>query len=237
MMLGNISSQNTGLNISAINRSLANKQEAITGKKQEESAVMVSISPAGKRQNMITQLMKQKQYLAEQMTSISAAAEESGLDIQDQMKEYQKQMDVLDEQIAQLQTQQDEGKEKDQEEPYIYDKPKTKEEAESQKMNDLMSLATSSDHAEVITSSKNQIDGRINVLESEIKTGNGNIEAKQSELAELNQKSNNLNEQLGEQIAETVGKTGDASKVNAEIELTEEDVDVTENPLEIQSDK
>lgn len=200
MMVGGIGGQNAGLRISAVNRSIAHKNEAMTGKKHEERIAAI-ISPAGKKQSMIEQLMKQKQDLTERMSSLSASASENGVNIQDQMEEYRKQLDSLDEQILKLQTQQEDEKENG-ENTGIYEKPMTEEELESKKMNSSMNLAVSSDQVEVLSSVKGKVDGRANVLKSEIKTGFGNTEAKLAEVAELEGKSADIASQMGQKMAD-----------------------------------
>lgn len=200
MMVGVIGGQNAGLRISAVNRSIAHKNEAMTGKKQEERIAAI-ISPAGRKQSMIEQLMKQKQELTDRMNSLSASASESGVNIQDQMEEYRKQLDSLDEQILKLQTQQEDEKENGGD-TGIYEKPMTKEELESKKMNGIMNLAVSSAQAEVLSSVKGKVDGRTNVLKSEIKTGYGNTEAKLAEVAELEGKSADIASQMGQRMAD-----------------------------------
>lgn len=201
-MVGKVGGQNAGINISAVNQSISHKYEAMTGKPKENNRIIAVISPEGKKQNMIGQLMKQKQDLMERMNELSGSGQDNGISIQDRMKEYQKQMEALDEQIAQLQMQpEDDGE--DEETTGIYEKPMTKEEAESKQMNALVNLYSGTDHVETIASVQNQVDGRTNILEGEIKSGYGNIEAKQKEIADLKRKSAKLTSQIGEQIGDT----------------------------------
>lgn len=219
MMIGRIGTQNTGVNAAAINQSVSHKNKEIFGKTQQEEKIQAIISPVGKKQNMIQQLMKQKQELTERMHSLSADAAENGLDIKDQMKQYEKQMESLDEQIAQLQTQRDEEKDKEKEQtPGIYEKPKTKAEIETERFENILNLSGGIEKATTIEAVKNQIDGRTNVLKAEIKTGNGNIEAKIAEVSELETKSADLSSQIGENIHKSITQVEDIRKEDSEID-------------------
>lgn len=213
MMIGKVGLQNNGICVSAINKSASHKNEAITGKKREERLTAI-ISPAGKRDSMLQQLMKQKQNLTNRMSELTASSLEKGTDIKDKMDEYHKQLDALDEQILKLQMQQEDDK-KDSETSGIYEKPKTKEEIEAQRMNNIMNLASGSGQADVIYSAKNRLDGETNVLKSEIKTGYGNIESKLEKVAELESKSTDLIAEIGERLADANNEASD-SQNNAE---------------------
>ena len=204
MMIGKIGSGNTTLPAAAINQSVAHKNEALYGKSGKNERIQAVISPLGKKQNLIQQLMKQKQELTDRMNSLSADENDTGINIQDQMKEYQKQLEELDKQIYELQSEKQEDTKKEQSnESGIYDKPKTKSEADAEKLNTIAALAFNLDQAETIQSVKNQLDGRTRVLNAEVKTGNGNIEAKLEEISELETKSSGLAEEVSGKIVDT----------------------------------
>lgn len=227
-MIGKIGTQSTGINVAAVNRSIAHKSESTMGKKQAQKQIQAVISPMGKKQSMIQQLMKQKQYLTERMNSLSVEAGEAGINIQDRIDEFRKQMEEIDAQILKLQSQQEE-KEEDSNKSGIYEKPKTKEEVEMARMNDILSLASSSDQADVISATKDQVDGRTNVLKAEIKTGNGNLEAKMEEIAELEARSKDLASQISSKLQE----------VNEQVEYLHEEntVEAEEQGKNVQAEK
>ncbi len=229
MMIGKMNALKMGIHVSSINRSIAHKNEAMGGKKQAEEKITAVISPMGKRQNMIQQLMKQKQDLTDRMNSLSDSSLESGVDIRSQMEEYNKQLKALDEQILKLQSEQ-EDEEKSSEKSGIYEKPKTKEEAEKQRLNDIVNLTSGSDKAEVISSVKGKVDGRMSVLKAEVKTGMGNMEGKMKETAELEARSAELASQAGKQLQDV---NDDAAYVHEEsIKNEEYPEDVLRDPEE-----
>lgn len=199
MMIGKINSQNRGISIATINRSIAHKNEAITGTRQEEKISAV-ISPVGKKQSMLQQLMKQKQDLTDRMKSLSVSALEKGTDVKGAMEEYRKQLKAIDEQILKMQMEQ-EDKEND-EKIGVYENPRTKSEVEAQKMKDIMSLYSSSKQVEIVSSEKDHMSGETKILNAEIKTGYGNIESKLEKVAELEHKSANLASDIGKRLVD-----------------------------------
>ena len=219
MMIGKMNSQNKGISIAAINQSIAHKNEAITGKKQEVKISAV-ISPVGKKQSMLQQLMKQKQDLTDRMNSLSASALEKGTDVKSTMEEYRKQLEALNEQILKMQMEQEDKE--DDEKTGVYKKPKTKAEVEAQKMKDIMSLSSSNKQVEIVSSAKEQMDGKANVLKAEIKTGNGNIKSKMEKVAELESKSANLSSDIGKRLVDVNDGIADIQ------DRTVEDENVTE---------
>ncbi|WP_077613215.1 hypothetical protein [Clostridium sp. Marseille-P2415] len=220
MYIGKLAGQSSGLDVNAINRTAANKHEALYGKKDEkENKDVVTISPAGKNQSLIEQLMKQKDFLQERKQSLLDSAAENGSgDFDMQLKEYEKQLKDLDEQITQLQTEQAEDTEPEDNTGKIYEKPKTKEEAQMDQLNDIAAVSSGSDQAEVITSAKNQVDGRIRVLSAEINSGHGNTESKIEQVAELESRSQKLSSQIAEKLGETndsISESNDSVVENA----------------------
>lgn len=220
MFIGKMDGQTSGINIQAINRSAAQK----AGKSPEEAASRagqndtLSLSPAGKKQSLIDQLMKQKEFLEERKQSFMDQASENGSPSMEQLKEFEKQLKNIDEQIAQLQSEQMSETEETEEdkEGIIYEKPKTKEEAETQQIAQLTSMASNMEQAEVISSVKDQVDGRTRVLKAEIKSGNGNIESKIEEAAKLTSQSQQLTADMAEKVQETNASMAEAEPVKAE---------------------
>lgn len=236
MYIGITDTQNTSLNISAINRSAGNKNEALNGKKKEEQTDVAAISPAGKKQSMLEQLMKQKEFLQERKQSLLDSAAENGSEgISEQLEEYDKQLDQLDQQITQLQTEQtDETDSKDDNTGKIYEKPKTKEEVQTDQLNAITELSANSEQAEVQSSVQNRLDGRVNVLKAYIKSANGAIESRVEEAADLENRSQQLSSQIAEKLQEINDSIPDTENIIKEIaaakeEDTKEDT-VTDDP-------
>lgn len=202
MMIGKINTQNTGINMTAMNQSIAHKVNAQSDKEQAGNRIHAIISPMGKKQSLIEQLMKQKQELTDRMNSLNIDNENGG-DIQDQMKELQKQMETLDEQIAELQRQTDEDKKSDKSDN-TYKKPMTKTEAQNAQLSHITELSSSIEQAEIISSVKDQVDGRVNVLKAEVKSGNGDIKGKLEDISQLNSRSAGLTSQVGEKLQESL---------------------------------
>lgn len=206
MYIGKMGTQPANINITSINRSAHEKYQALYGKsKEKEQTDDVKISPAGKKQSMLKQLMNQKQFILERKQSTLDSDQASGADsMNEKLKEYEKQLKAIDEQIAQLQTEEPDESESDpnSETGHIYKKPKSKEEAQSEQLSEITKLSSGVSQAKVISSTKDHIDGKINLLKSEIKYGYGNTEHKIMEAGELQSKSNQLAAQTSEKIGE-----------------------------------
>jgi Mg2+ and Co2+ transporter CorA len=232
MYIGTLSASPRGLNIQSINQSAAIKNEALNGIKADRSKTdMIAVSPAGKKQSMIEQLMKQKEALQERKESlINSAAENgtSGLDLQ--LKEYEQQMKDIDQQILQLQSKDKVEKESEDNTGKIYEKPKTKEEMEKDQLDDLTALTNGTDHAEVITSVKNQIDGKIRAMNAEVHSINGSTASKLEKIAQLESRSNKLTSEIAEKLGDSLDSI---SKRNEDAKKPENEVqaDETDNPL------
>ncbi|ADL06368.1 hypothetical protein Closa_3853 [[Clostridium] saccharolyticum WM1] len=213
MYIGKLNGPMPALNINAINRTVAKQEEVLYGKKKEkENEDKVTISPIGKKQSMIELLMKQKDLLREQKQTMMDSAAETGIDIASQLKEYQKQMDEIDSQIAELQAKQMEESESESSDGKIYDKPKTKEEAQLQQLNGISALSVEQEQVKAIYQEKGHLDGAVKVLKSEIRSGNGNIEAKSQKAAALFGRSQSVSSQVGsklEDIQESISDVND----------------------------
>lgn len=219
-------SQTTEKSVCSINRSAQTQSQAIFGESgEQEDLDNVTISSTGKNQSMIQQLMDQKQLLQERKQSLLASASEDGSDNLDQVKEYEEQMNAIDEQIATLQSEEttDSAEDSDDTTGQIYEKPKTQEEVTAQQLSDITSLAFGADQAEVLSNVKNQLEGKIQVLNAEINTGNGNTQAKLEAVSSLGQRVDDI----GSQIAQKLGDSNDTIKSTrasaSEIVINEED--------------
>lgn len=225
MYIGKLGTQSNNLNITSINRSAQAKCQELYGKNQdEEDTDVVTLSPAGKDQSMIKQLMNQKEFIQERKQSLLESDGESDSEsMNDKLKEYDEQLEAIDEQIAQLQTNDVEETESDTdaETGYIYDKPKTKEEAQTEQLSAITELSSGVSQAEVISTVKDHIDGRISVLKSEIESTNGNIAQKIEDVSELQSRSDSLVSQTAEKLGE-INESAHASQTTTAVSTQEE---------------
>ncbi|MFW6680530.1 hypothetical protein ACOAOT_23180 [Lacrimispora sp. AGF001] len=236
MYIGKMGNQPAKINIASINRSADNKYEAIYGKSKENKKTdEVSISPAGKKQSMLKQLMDQKQRIMEQKQSMLDSDQANGSEsMNDKLKEFEQQLKAIDDQIAQLQADESDKSESDSKDDTgkIYKKPKTKEDAQAEQMSAITKLSSGVSQAEIISSAKDMIDGKINVLKSEIKQGYGNTDQKIEAASRLQSRSDQLvakaSEKIGE-VNETAAVLSNSAAENTETEMepeTEKDTDI-----------
>lgn len=214
MYIGKVEGQIQGLNVNAINRSTARNLGTEQGQNQKAVRMdRVDISPRGKKQSLIEQLMKQKDLIQEnKQAAIDRSVEQGSGNIQQQLDEYDQQLKDIDEQITQLQAEQveEDGKAEEDGESSIYENPKTKEELQMEQLSDLTKLSAVSDQAEVMSSVQNKVDGRVSVLKAEVKTGWGNIEGKLEEISALESRSRQLTPEIA----------GDLQEINSQITAT-----------------
>ncbi|MBE5982010.1 MAG: hypothetical protein E7248_01730 [Paenibacillaceae bacterium] len=236
MYIGKMGNQPAKINIASINRSADNKYEAIYGKSKENKKTdEVSISPAGKKQSMLKQLMDQKQRIMEQKQSMLDSDQANGSEsMNDKLKEFEQQLKAIDDQIAQLQADESDKSESDSKDDTgkIYKKPKTKEDAQAEQMSAITKLSSGVSQAEIISSAKDMIDGKINVLKSEIKQGYGNTDQKIEAASRLQSRSDQLvakaTEKIGE-VNETAAVLSNSAAENTETEMepeTKKDTDI-----------
>ncbi|WP_312425560.1 hypothetical protein [Lacrimispora sp.] len=201
MYIGKMNGHKPFQAINAINRSAANQTEALFGKKKDdENRDTTVISPVGKNQSMLELLMKQKEFLQEQKKSLMDSAQENGTDVKEQLKEFEKRLEEIDNQISQLQARQAEETEDEDSDGRIYDKPKTKEEAQADQLNSISALSVNQEQAETIHQEKKHLDGTIRVLEAEISRGHGNIEAKSKKVTELKGRSLEIDDNTSQKL-------------------------------------
>ncbi len=226
MYIGKLNGQMPFLNINAINRSAANQAEALFGKKKDdENRDATVISPVGKNQSMLELLMKQKEFLQEQKKSLMDSSQENGTDVKAQMEEYEKRLKEIDNQISQLQARQAEETDEDDSDGRIYDKPKTKEEAQVDQLNGITALSTNQEQAETIHQEKKHLDGNIRVLDVEIARGIGNIEAKSKKAAELKGRSLKLDDNISQNL-ENVQKSIEEIRDESNKDVIDDDEDM-----------
>ena len=227
MYIGTLSTSPGGLNIQSINHSAAIKNEALNGIKADRSKTdMIAISPAGKKQSMLEQLMKQKEALQERKASlINSAAENGTSGLELQLKEYDQQMKDIDQQILQLQSEDKDDKKTEDSTGKIYEKPKTKEEIQNSNLDDLTALTNGTDHAEVLTSVKNKIDGQKKVWSAEVHSMNGSTASKLEKISQLESRSKKLSSEIAQKLGDSIESI---TKRNEEIEKLAKVVDTDE---------
>ncbi len=201
--------QNTGI----LNAYRVNQSVARYSKNDEKSNAFfqrdtVQISPQGKAANMLESLMKQKTFLTERKNELMAKAVEKGTPmdtIQAQLDAYDEQIKTLDQQMAEIMAQQME-KEIEKQKEAKKDEPKTEQEIQNQRLADITDLSVQADQVEVTDSIKTKLDGRVGVLESELKLDKQRgaskemIARKESEIAALKQRSGDLTKDIGEKM-------------------------------------
>lgn len=204
MYIGKMDTQGKNTAITSINRSSQVKAQAQNGKPQKkEQFDLVSLSPAGKKQSMMKQLMQQKEWLQEKKQSLLESDKDGGAEgIRDTLKELDKQLEALDQEITQLNTKDDEKSDSTSDDKigHLYDKPKSKEEKQSEQLSQITNLASGIAQTKVISLAKDHLDGRINVLKSEIQSGTGNTEQKIADVSELKSRTEQLTPQAAKQL-------------------------------------
>lgn len=195
----------------------------------------VQISPQGKAANMLESLMKQKTFLTDRKNELMASAAEKGTPmdtIQAQLDAYDEQIKTLDQQMAELMAQQME-KETEKQTESKKEEPKTEQEIQNQRLANITDLSVQADRVEVTNSIKTKLDGRVGVLESELELDKQHgaseemIARKESEIAELKQKSNDLTQDIGEKMMDITEDIQDNSTnvQKPEEESTEQDIE------------
>lgn len=196
-----------------INRSAANKpgvNEAAGS--NEERRDTFTLSPAGKTQNLINSLMKQKMDITDRKNALMASVKEQGgsMDsIKTQLEAYDEQLQNIDIQISEamsreLEKQEEEKKAGDEE-------PKTKEEILTERMNAVTSMSTDAERIDSLDSIKTRVDGRVKVLESELALDEGRmgdteyrgvLNYKREKITELKKKSLEISADMNSRMAD-----------------------------------
>ena len=231
MFVSGLSQNHQMFHVGAANRSIAKQTEAITGKRPEYNQDRATISPEGKKQSMIEQLMKQKQQLMDRKSELMAKSAETGQRMDSQIQQYEKQIEELNQQISELQTdKEDEKKAEENKDKLQYEKPKTEQEVEKEKMGKIAQIANIENHVDTITSVKDKIDGQIRVLHSEIELsakGGCNVEAK----------SNDLANQIGKKTMDIVEDLAENNKVENTTVIKENEIEEQEEQEEKEQQK
>ena len=174
-------------------------------------------APNGTSSGVMDLLNKQKMAIEDRKNELLVSAQEKGLSqdyIQAQLDSYDEQIKKIDEQISEVSVQQMMTAAEQQKTVIKQNdnQPKTEQEIQNEKMNNLMSLSSGFDRVSITSSVKTKVDGRSRVLETEIEldkaragSSSGAAELlanKEEELAAMQQQSRALNVEIGEQIAD-----------------------------------
>lgn len=172
----------------------------------------VSLSPYGKANRALSGLEKLKQQIEDRRSEYISKATEEGQSadvIQAQLDSFDQQIKDIDQQITQMTIQQTrQGIEKAKHTANTCNKrAKTRQEVENERLANITSMSAKLDSAGTIRSVKTQVDGAIGIKESEIeleKGRNGATEQMEAELSELQNRSNQLTAEIGDQFHETL---------------------------------
>lgn len=238
----NLSGQNSIFQASmAINQKM--ERNAVQNGKQEESSPLarmdsVLLSRQGKKQSLIQQLMTQKQLIQENKNALIKKGAEGGPIDQNKLEEYEKQLEMIDEQIAQAMaeevTEDSENSENDDSK-----KEMTKEDYETKKMTDFISISTGMDKTETMMSVKDRLDQEAAVKESELESDrylSGSPQWKIERIAEIKSRSSELMVEAGKNISETL-ETIDRQRQIQVVEGDKKDEDAEDTLLEMQAEE
>lgn len=200
----NTRTQSNFINVQRINQSYRQTENTKNTSEKQERKDIATISPKGKAMSMLETLMKQKQNLIDNKNQLISKTLEKGdslENIKTQIQSYDEQLKMLEEQISKAMTEQTEKQEKDEK----TNKPRTKEEVEQEKLNHMITLSTDLSKTQTISSVKNKMEGQSRVWDREIKAdGIHASEGKISDSLKLKVKGNNLSEELGSAMGDTL---------------------------------
>lgn len=214
-----LSNYNSVINSGAVNRSIANKigktennindsnkQNGQINKKNDRDTVLISAQ--GRKQSIIEQLMKQKQDIIERKNEVKISADEKGYDVTEQLKAYEEQIKQIDEQISKIQSEEaNESNDNKIDLKSTYkQEQKTEEEIQNENLTKISNIAISNELTEIVSNVKNQIDNRVNILETELKLDASRglfSEEKIEEISELKAQSSSVSNDIGEVVNDT----------------------------------
>lgn len=216
------SGQSNITNVHRINQSIVarNGNRGSEQLSKTERGDSVTISPAGKRNSLLEQLMKQKTNINDQKNSLISSTLENGgtLDtIKSQLENYDEQMKSVDEQIAELMAKEME-KQTEELKKQKDSTPKTEEEIQNERLANITSLSSDLKQVEVVRSVQTRVDGDARVLKSEIELDKSRastpgaremIAKKEATLADMQEKSLDLTSQISEKISDVIEKSDD----------------------------
>lgn len=181
---------------------------------QSNNRDSVFISKQGKQSNMMQQLMDQKQFIQECKDAEMKRGLENGYVDQKKLDEYDEQLEMLDQKIGETFAQETVQDNENNTENQSEDKVLTEEEYDKNKLMDMMTLSSGVEQSEVVFDVKNKMDGEANVLKAEIKTdGDRASKSKLERVAEIETRSSDLMEQIGEEISDVNQTISDSKDI------------------------
>ena len=152
--------------------------------------------------------MKQKQDIIERKNEVKISADEKGYDVTEQLKAYEEQIKQIDEQISQIQSEEaNESNDNKIDLKSTYkQEQKTEEEIQNENLTKISNIAVSNELTEIVSNVKNQIDNRVNILETELKLDASRglfSEEKIEEISELKAQSSSVSNDIGEMVNDT----------------------------------
>ncbi len=238
--------QNKHFNASMVNKSFTEDPKVKVNQKTGKRDV-VELSPMAKSKQLLTSLFEQKQNLIERKNNLIDTTLKNGGKMEDlkaSLEVFEERLSNIEQQIAQTMAEQAKAMvEKKDEEPVVKE-PKTEEEIQQGRLNDVVKLSGDVDRAKVISSSKDKVEGKIKVIKSEMKldryhaepspfvedggaaraafTTSNRIVASKKEAAVLKLKlqSDDLSAQIGKEINDRQDKVVE-SRIDPEVKTEE----------------
>ena len=213
--------RNPVINAARVNASFAKRGAAGSRESQGNRARKdrLTLSPQGKLMSMIDNLTKQKQSIMDRKNSL----------IEDQLKNYGRQLADIDKQIAGLYAQQakEAAGQDDKKKSGRSHTARTEEQAETEYLSNLANLSEGIKHAQTVSSVKDRVEGEIHVKEAELGMGElhvdvlsskgegvtvkdmidnemGALERKERELIGLRDQADQLAESQGKELKDSV---------------------------------
>lgn len=219
------------MSVNSINNKVASKDP--DGRQGGIYRDTISISPQGRKNSMLENLMKQKQQIIEQKNKLVTTTMERGgtMDsIKTQLENYEEQLNQIDQQTAELM-----AKEAEKAGEKADDEPKTEEEIQNERMSDLTRLSGDMEQVETISSVKERIEGEAKVKRSEISQDRANsvsssgpdamVSSKTGALSKLEAQASKLTSQISQRLGEVTEDIEDGNKQPVEAEKENEDHD------------
>lgn len=233
--------QNVNMAVLRINQSQSarqSKRENTAGISRLDNRDKVTISLFGQPGGFLKSLMSQKQSLMEQKNQLLTSALENGKSresIQSTLDSYEEQIKTIDQQIAQEMSRQNEKQVEKARSDKWSSTPKTKQEIENKRLSDITNLSSDLSQAENLHSLQKSIEGKANVLESEIELDKGldrgqeasagSILGKEARLADLRRKADQLMNKSMEKAAGTIEKAAESEEQTEEAAKKAEETD------------
>jgi len=172
-----------------------------------------------KMSGMVDSLLKQKQSIIDSKNSLIERTTKNShnLDsIQDQLKEFDKQLQTIDQQIAKYTfEEQQKNLEKAQKED-LSDEPKTEQEIQNERLNTIVAISQNVSQMEVVSSPHSKMHGEARVLTKEIESDEAHsthsATAKREQLSKIEDRISEMNETLGDTIKDTGDKIKDQER-------------------------